>query len=54
MSDLIVKRSLADEVASKLKEQIILGQYKVNEKLPIEPELMKKVWRWPVNHPRSH
>jgi DNA-binding FadR family transcriptional regulator len=42
MSDLIVKRSLADEVASKLKEQIILGQYKVNEKLPIEPELMKK------------
>ncbi|RYD94235.1 MAG: FadR family transcriptional regulator [Sphingobacteriales bacterium] len=41
MHTLIVKRSLADEVAAKLQEQISLGHYKVNEKLPIEPELMK-------------
>ena len=38
---LINKKSLAEEVASKLQEQISLGHYKVNEKLPIEPELMK-------------
>ncbi len=37
----INKKSLAEEVASKLQEQISLGHYKVNEKLPIEPELMK-------------
>jgi DNA-binding FadR family transcriptional regulator len=42
MNNLIIKRSLADEVASKLKEQISLGHYKVDEKLPIEPELMKQ------------
>ncbi|WP_183576334.1 FadR/GntR family transcriptional regulator [Mucilaginibacter sp. X5P1] len=41
MKDLIIRKSLADEVASKLQEQISLGKYKVNEKLPIEPELMK-------------
>ncbi|PTQ94009.1 DNA-binding FadR family transcriptional regulator [Mucilaginibacter yixingensis] len=38
---LIQKRSLAEEVAARLQEQISLGHYKVNEKLPIEPELMK-------------
>lgn len=42
MDSLIIKKSLADEVAAKLKEQIALGHYQVNEKLPIEPELMKK------------
>jgi DNA-binding FadR family transcriptional regulator len=41
MNTRILKKSLADEVASKLQEQISLGHYKVNEKLPIEPELMK-------------
>lgn len=41
MKDLIQKKSLADEVAARLSEQISLGQYKVNEQLPIEPELMK-------------
>jgi DNA-binding FadR family transcriptional regulator len=41
MSALINKKSLADEVASRLQEQISMGHYKVNEKLPIEPELMK-------------
>ena len=41
MKDVIVRKSLADEVASKLQEQISLGKYKINEKLPIEPELMK-------------
>nr|WP_121273321.1 FadR/GntR family transcriptional regulator [Pedobacter schmidteae] len=41
MNNLIKKKSLADEVASKLQEQISLGKYRINEKLPIEPELMK-------------
>jgi len=39
---LINKKSLAEEVASKLQEQISLGHYKINEKLPIEAELMKQ------------
>jgi DNA-binding FadR family transcriptional regulator len=37
----INRKTLAEEVAAKLQEQISLGHYKVNEKLPIEPELMK-------------
>jgi DNA-binding FadR family transcriptional regulator len=41
MDNFINKKSLADEVASRLQEQISLGHYKINEKLPIEPELMK-------------
>jgi DNA-binding FadR family transcriptional regulator len=41
MNTIIQKKSLADEVAAKLQEQISLGHYKVNDKLPIEPELMK-------------
>ncbi|MES2806998.1 MAG: GntR family transcriptional regulator, partial [Bacteroidota bacterium] len=38
---MIIKTSLADAVASQIAQQISSGQYKVNEKLPIEPELMK-------------
>lgn len=38
---LINKKSLAEEVAAKLQEQISLGHYKLNDKLPIEPQLMK-------------
>lgn len=41
MGNRIIKKSLADEVASKIQEQILLGKYQLNEKLPIEPELMK-------------
>ncbi|WP_394776035.1 FadR/GntR family transcriptional regulator [Flavobacterium sp.] len=41
MKTLINKKSLAEEVASKLQEQISEGYYKINEKLPIETELMK-------------
>jgi DNA-binding FadR family transcriptional regulator len=37
----IRRKSLADEVAARLQQQITLGKYKVDEKLPIEPELMK-------------
>lgn len=36
----IIKRSLAEEIAKKLKEQIANGHYKINDKLPTEPELM--------------
>lgn len=38
---LINRKSLADEVADGLRKQLSLGIFKVNEKLPIEPELMK-------------
>src|ERR1700761_139797 len=41
MSVYIHKKSLAEEVAARLQEQISLGHYRVNDKLPIEPELMK-------------
>lgn len=41
MNNVIQRRSLADEVAAKLQQQIALGQYRADEKLPIEPELMK-------------
>ncbi|SDE57602.1 DNA-binding transcriptional regulator, FadR family [Mucilaginibacter pineti] len=41
MNNTIIKKSLADEVASRIMEQISLGHYKADEKLPIEPELMK-------------
>lgn len=40
-NNLIPRRSLADEVAAQLQQQITLGKYKTGEKLPIEPELMK-------------
>lgn len=42
MNNVILKRSLADEVADKITGQISSGHYKVDEKLPIEPELMKQ------------
>ena len=38
---MIVKRSLADEVAAVIKERIVSGHYEVGTQLPIEPELMK-------------
>ena len=38
---MIIKKSLADVVAEKIKNQILSGYYKENDKLPIEPELMK-------------
>ena len=38
---LINRKSLAEEVASSLQEQITSGSYKVNQKLPIEAELMQ-------------
>ncbi|WP_295793066.1 GntR family transcriptional regulator [Mucilaginibacter sp.] len=38
---LITRKSLADEVAGTLQEQILKGLYKVNQKLPVEAELMK-------------
>lgn len=41
MDTLINKLSLADKVAAKIQEQVLLGKYKLAEKLPIEPELMK-------------
>ncbi|MGN6397713.1 MAG: FadR/GntR family transcriptional regulator [Mucilaginibacter sp.] len=37
----IPRKSLADEVAAKLQERILKGGYKVNQKLPVEAELMK-------------
>ncbi|MFH7018308.1 FadR/GntR family transcriptional regulator [Flavobacterium sp. FlaQc-47] len=40
MKTIIQKKSLAEEVASKIQEQIAEGYYKINEKLPIETELM--------------
>lgn len=41
MQTFINKQSLADKVAAKIQEQVALGHYKVDDKLPIEPELMK-------------
>ena len=41
MNRAIKRTSLADEVASQLQQQIVLGKYKENDQLPIEPELMK-------------
>lgn len=41
MNNTVSRKSLADEVAARLQQQVALGKYKVNEKLPIEPELMK-------------
>jgi DNA-binding FadR family transcriptional regulator len=38
---LIQKKSLAEEVAVNLKEQIGAGKYAVGSQLPVEPELMK-------------
>jgi DNA-binding FadR family transcriptional regulator len=38
----IKRHSLADEVASRLQQQISLGQYKPGDKLPTEPALMQE------------
>lgn len=38
---IIQKRSLADEVVARLQHQISTGQFKVGQRLPTEPELMK-------------
>ncbi len=38
---LIQKKSLAEEVSGKLKEQVVAGIYPVGSRLPVEPELMK-------------
>jgi len=37
----IHRKSLAEEVASKLQGQILKGTYKVNQKMPVEAELMQ-------------
>lgn len=37
----IIRKSLAGEVASKLQEKILKGNYKVDQQLPIEAELMR-------------
>lgn len=42
MNALIQKKSLADELAGILKQQISSGHYRIGDKLPIEPELMKQ------------
>ncbi|MCR8560971.1 GntR family transcriptional regulator [Mucilaginibacter sp. BJC16-A38] len=39
--NLIPRKSLADEVAAKLQERILKKSYKVNQKLPVEADLMK-------------
>lgn len=38
---LITRKSLADEVAATLQEQILKGSYKIDQKLPVEADLMK-------------
>jgi len=38
---LILKKSLSEEVAEKLKEQIAANRYRPGDRLPVEPELMK-------------
>jgi len=40
-SNIIPRKSLADEVASQLQAKILKGGYKVNQKLPVEAELMR-------------
>lgn len=39
--NIISRKSLAEEVAGKLQENILKGGYKVNQKLPVESELMR-------------
>jgi DNA-binding FadR family transcriptional regulator len=39
--NIITRHSLADEVASKLQAKILKGTYKINQKLPVEAQLMK-------------
>ena len=42
MTSIIHKRSLAEEVAEQLRTAITNGNYKADEQLPTEPELMKQ------------
>ena len=42
MNQIIQRRSLADEVAAQLQQQIALGTYAAGRQLPVEPELMKQ------------
>lgn len=39
--NIIPRKSLAEEVAFKLQEKILKGGYKINQKLPVEAELMR-------------
>ncbi|QEC53001.1 DNA-binding FadR family transcriptional regulator [Anseongella ginsenosidimutans] len=41
MEQIVRKRSLAEVVAEKIREQIREGRYTVDDKLPTEPELME-------------
>ena len=41
MTKIIRRKSLAEEIAATLHQQIQNGIYKLDQKLPIEPELMK-------------
>jgi len=42
MTSKIHKQSLADEVAGRIREQIVNGVYQHEQQLPTEPELMKQ------------
>ncbi|WP_200837118.1 FadR/GntR family transcriptional regulator [Dyadobacter sp. 3J3] len=42
MTTPIIRKSLSEEVAERLQNQIQSGSYKLGEKLPSEPELMKE------------
>ncbi|MFT3822305.1 MAG: FadR/GntR family transcriptional regulator [Chitinophagaceae bacterium] len=42
MENNISRKSLAEEVAARIQQQIVSGHYKVGEKLPVEPELMRQ------------
>ncbi len=39
--DVIQRKSLAEEVAASLQAKILKGGYKINQKLPVEAELMR-------------
>src|ERR1700710_2130642 len=39
--NIIQRKSLAEEVAGKLQGNILKGGYKMNQKLPVEAELMR-------------
>jgi len=40
-AEIIHRKSLAEEVAAKLQGNILKGGYKINQKLPVEAELMR-------------
>lgn len=41
LSKVVKRHSLADDVAARLRAEIESGTYKVGQKLPVEPELMR-------------